>query len=704
MSWWENSPVIGQPLPQTNLPDRPDFWADAPVLSAATTQGGPIVDQPMRGASPLTAARASLAPDPQDQIRRFAAARFPNLPLDEAVRRYGVVDGNIVYADEKGQYVREIPSVTGASGPFDALVRLAPWLASQAGPAIPAVAGAGAGALAGPTGTSIPVAGLAAGGADVARQALDRALAGEPLDIDYLNAAGQGALAGAGQAVGMGLAKSFSRDALGVAAMDRAAAMSPQLQAETGRLVEEANRRGIPLSAGQATGLRSVQQTERQLGRRPETADMMADFYRRQQGEAVPTAFEAELNRIAIDQGAEANIRAFRQGASDIVNQATEELSRKASGAYSKALDDKTPYIDDKIGELMQRPVMKQALKQAVTNAQNRGIDPRQFGVTQFNEAGDPVIGAVPSWRAYDYIKRSLDDVISSNKDPRTGRLMEAGAAAQDAKKQLLGILDKVNPEYKQARSVYGEGAEVVDGLLEGGVGLLKKLSGPERQNMVSTVFNGRNLLPEEISRMRGQFEMSGHLEDWNLGLRQYLSGILDDAMRPMRSSAQTKNTAGVLYQTIWGDPKQRKAVEAALGDPQKVAGLKSLMDVLSAASRVLPEGSPTATDMGAMDVIMRGTPMLARLAGKATSPETYLNFGNEIVQGVANLRAPGNNVKLAEAILSGQADKQLRQLRLLPPLGEKALATTAQVLTVAGVGGGAREMTAPPTKLPQMR
>src|SRR5216683_1476766 len=255
-----------------------------------------VVDDTSKGAGFWTNMRASLAPDVNDQIRRFAAARFPGMSVDEAAKRYGVVNGHIVYADEHGDFARETPSLTGGKGVADTFTRAGDIAASSVGPSLGGVAAGGVGAVMGPTPASVPAAGAAAAATDVARQAADRWMAGESMhDIDYWNAAGQGVLGAGGQALGIGANRLLNRNPLGVAVWDRTKALDPATIQGAADLEAEAKSRGVDLSAGQSTGLRSLQMTERQLGRRGETADLIHDFGTNQRQQQIPAAVRDEI-------------------------------------------------------------------------------------------------------------------------------------------------------------------------------------------------------------------------------------------------------------------------------------------------------------------------------------------------------------------------------------------------------------------------
>lgn len=193
------------------LPEFPAWWRTGEEVRAmpAGQRIGPIADT-LQNHIPIEAlARASLAPDIATQIKRLSEQT--GLPE----RRFGVIDGRIVYGDSTGQIHYAVPSFAGADrsqGVFDyvgdLLLRGSRYLASKAGSAIPTVAGGVAGgALMQTPALSIPAAGAAASAADLGRQWLDKFLADEPLmttDYDWTSAGGYGLQGMAGQGLALG--------------------------------------------------------------------------------------------------------------------------------------------------------------------------------------------------------------------------------------------------------------------------------------------------------------------------------------------------------------------------------------------------------------------------------------------------------------------------------------------------------------------
>ncbi|TXH43638.1 MAG: hypothetical protein E6Q97_33800 [Desulfurellales bacterium] len=645
-----------------------------PAGTRMPSPDAPGIEDSFGGSAPFTAQlKAGFSPDVQKQIKIFANS----LGLPES--RFGVVEGNIVYADRDGRIKRATPSVSGAAGPVDAFMRFGQWLGSQVGPSLPGAAGSAAGVATAPFGGGIPGAAAGAGAADVVRQGVGNYFAGSDVtDIDLLNSAGQAAMGGAGQAGGALINRAFQRNPLGVQSFERAAARDPARVAESEALVNEARARGVDLSAGQATGLRSLQMQERQLGRFPETADRMADFIERQRQTQVPDAIRAEANRIAADRGGEAAIEGFREGAGKVVAKEVSARRAAARPAYELALDNREPFINEPLTDLLKRPTMGEAWTKAKRLAADDGRRLPEYFET--DDKGNILrVVQTPDWRAWDYIKQGVDDVVEANKNAMTGEVNSQGRAASNLKRQMLEFLDRANPDYPAARAIYGTASESVEAVLDGGVGMLQKMKGPERQAMVDNIFGARALMPEEVGRMRGLFKDAGQLEQWNQGVRQFISGKLDAALK-------AENVPQAFYKSMEKDPAQRRVLRAAIGDPELVAGWEKLMRVLDASRKGLPEGSPTATDLPQM-LGPQTVGTAARVMGAAASPSTYLDAGNKIVAAVDQLRTPAARLKLADALLNPDAVNELKKLRMLPPWGEKTVLVTSRLLSAIGLG-----------------
>lgn len=70
---------------------------------------------------------------------------------------------------------------------------------------------------------------------------------------------------------------------------------------------------------------------------------------------------------------------------------------------------------------------------------------------------GEVTLIKEPTLRVWDYVKRGLDAVVHEGTDAITGKLNPAANRALDVKRQLLGYIDDINPDYKQLRAAYAD-------------------------------------------------------------------------------------------------------------------------------------------------------------------------------------------------------------------------------------------------------
>lgn len=711
-------------------PHGAEDWSDPVHHDAAPVPGtaGHPLDDLAHAAGPLTTARAALPPDPHVQMQRYAEA------FNQPISDFGIVGDHIIRrihdGPDAGKYARVEASVRGATDPIDAAKRAFDWVAGGAGPAIPAitsgVGAVGAGLLATPetlgAGT-IPaaMAGGAAGAAtgEALRQKLDALLApkGQEAPMDYGNVAWQGAAGAAGPlagkvigAVGGRIAPVLANaiaDELPVGAVAERGALtagmiptsgsaasfglSPRVadalkqhitgrEAELRQLREDAQALGVDLSLGQMTGSTAVQQAERQLARQPEGADAVAALRRSQNEEQIPGAVRNVLDDVAPDAPAGQQIGAFRDAAGDVVDKTFKAQSAAAKPVYASALDDKPDFWSDDLTDIMKRPSMQAGWREAQKDAAEEGRElPDLFttaedGTSSLNEQN-------VSWRDWQNIKVGLSRAIDAETDPVTGKMTPDGRRLLTTKKDLMGVLYKANSDWKAADAAYGSASDVTDAVLDGGVGFLNKMSGPDRQNMVNRVFSGQNLMPDEISAMRRQFAYAGKSAEWNGAVRSYVADKLTDAMTPTQGG-ELSNVGGKVYRALWGDQRQADIMKAALGgdaDDALMARWDKLGSVLRAAARQLPEGSATATDTNAPGLVARGVQGAKYILKPAS-------MGTDLLDGLSKMQNPANTQKLVGTLLTPEGDRLLKSLYPTTLGTAKANSILETMLTQAGV------------------
>lgn len=143
------------------------------------------------------------------------------------------------------------------------------------------------------------------------------------------------------------------------------------------------------------------------------------------------------------------------------------DAARKSAttAAYQKATQ-ATYTADAELVDLLNRPAIKQAMQRANILAENQGRAPvftagkaATSGPQIVDESGNVLLdlgqkataGKVSGQGLQD-LKMALDEMLT---DPASGFTGKAGATLKDLRKQIIGWMEKANPEFKAAREGY---------------------------------------------------------------------------------------------------------------------------------------------------------------------------------------------------------------------------------------------------------
>lgn len=304
--------------------------------------------------------------------------------------------------------------------------------------------------------------------------------------------------------------------------VDDAISAEGQTPRAAGAMMEEAQGRGSPMALGDTGD--NARQLLASVARQPGPARTLTR-------ETVLQRQLAQQERIASavtrDLGPTANIRE--------ASEALIEQARTASKPHYDAFEAAPGASSVKLDDLIARPSVKRALERAYRLAAEEGDDPTALGFT-LNEAGEPVLGRVPSFRTLDYIKRGLDDVVEDYRDSTTGvlRLNSEGRAVNNTLRSLVARIDKVNPAYRAARDAYAGPARLNEALQKGSKALTRS---PDD-------------LSAEIARMS-----EPEREMYRMGLRKQITDFLE-----------SKTDGSDKVQALIGTPKKRAALARAFG------------------------------------------------------------------------------------------------------------------------------------------
>jgi hypothetical protein len=137
------------------------------------------------------------------------------------------------------------------------------------------------------------------------------------------------------------------------------------------------------------------------------------------------------------------------------------------------------------LASILNTPVAKQGMREALEITGNRRIDPTTLGYT-FDADGNVQYQSVPSWRTLDWVKQGIDAHINKQfpRSPITGErdFGTAGSAILDARSALLDYMDRNNPHYAAARDAYSGPQGSLDALDLGAKDLFGSKISPAQQ------------------------------------------------------------------------------------------------------------------------------------------------------------------------------------------------------------------------------
>lgn len=407
----------------------------------------------------------------------------------------------------------------------------------------------------------------------------------------------------------------------------------PMALADTGE-----NARGLLAAASRSSGVaRTVARDaleERQAG----LADRVTD------------AIERDLGPVANPH----------EVADTLMTKARDDAKPLYARAYAALVPDA---FVEKIKPLLQRPSVQKALGNARRIAQEEGDDPDAIGLA-IGSDGQTIIGAAPSWKTLDYIKRGMDDVVEGYRDSTTGKLVlnTEGRAVNNTLRSLIGAIDAQNPVYGAARAAYG-------GPISG----------------ISAMNSGRKFLSmtaDDIeARMRDMTPFEKSMAA--LGTRRAMAELVaskGDSADVVRALTGTGKKRAMLAR-LFGDRKQFQRFVDTLG--QEREGFRTFKQALT--------GSPTAPNLAddaalqtaatATDLMLAGGLPVATATSKAIK-FLGVKLGEKAKQQIAAMLSDTNPARIRElaAELRAEANKRGIKLRTFSrTVGNSAVALQPQ-------------------------
>lgn len=161
---------------------------------------------------------------------------------------------------------------------------------------------------------------------------------------------------------------------------------------------------------------------------------------------------------------------------------AANKASKTAAGPLYESAYDKFPNISSDGLQLLlkQEPLVQQGINKGVelqrieASTARQPFDPSRYGVTDFNEAGDPIVGDVTPLRLWHAAREGLDSMLETYRDPMTGKLNldKRGVAIQGLRGSLSdevkGLAGGAEGDFSQADKIYSDASKLNQALYAG--------------------------------------------------------------------------------------------------------------------------------------------------------------------------------------------------------------------------------------------
>lgn len=621
------------------------------------------ISEPSMGAGALTSFMAGVPTDKQAAIRFFAQRR--GIPEN----RYQVIDGDIAYQADDGKFYKEVSGVLPNIAYYTPdVLEMTPDIA--AGVAMAPVS------IASPLGTAAAattVGGVAAG-TNIIRQKIAERLAGQQFDVSQPIIAG---LLSGGAELIPAVRKGFveRRTARDIAQVNPSIVQS---------LRSKAGKYNIPLTPGELTGLSSLLGQQKVIGNVPDTTAKMQKFYKEREAK-VQSAVDDYLGTLSqVEDAAVAGNRgvaALEQQKQKLIADREAAVEPIYKAAFESSVPVDTAPVLNQIDNMLktQPPTGKAAgyLRKIKDLLQRPEID----------IDGNELKTFMPENRLPNLqnSKFEIDAMFTEDAFSSLDKTVQAKLTA--IKENLLTQMGKGNLDYIAANKKFELLSQPINEFNERITGVsLMQMSPDNIKNFSNRIF--ANPSPGTIKYAKQQIIAGGGEEAWNAVTRAFLEEQWTLAKKPAKTQQGAKLDTGNTWQNIIiGDPKQMKAMQAALS-PDQFKALRDLAEVLEAAGRAKKLGSDTAFNQLINEELFKNPPITSVTTGVARAVGGIkLDQPAKVLSDWAIRRdAAANAGNIANIITSPDGINRLKELRQMSPTSAKRWAGTAQLLADYGI------------------
>lgn len=672
-----------------------------PMVSEAVESAIVLPDDPRKLREPVaktgtgpgfkTLWKAAFVEDPETMKRIYAKAEFPEMKIEDAIKRYSMRGKNLVFRNRLGRLE--------AVHPDKFLSKLKSLTALTLGqPAIPlSILGTVVGGVVG--------AGAGAGTGEAIRRFIGHEVFQEPTDklgiaLGVAAETGLGAVSELGGRVfagainrTMGIGKPVGRT-VGKIAMGDMKVMTPAERklvkaagirminpladvAEMERIQGIAKRFNIELNLPQMAGNKSLINRFSLLGDLAESSDLIQEALKTQNIQ-IQNAVPRFLNTLAEDADPFYVGGEIRQAARDAIKGLKGKRAAASKPWYEKAFAnediavDVEPVINYIDTELQ---TAKGSIRNELLRAKKIIEDPDLPQKTVL-EGGEEVLSYDTSLKGLHGSKMEFDDIIKNARQTGMGNTVKRNYVK--IKDILLEQMDTASPDYAQARLIHAINSPMVESAEKGAMGALANMKDTNIAGAATQLLASKNTSPEQIVRMRRLIQRyeSGYKTNvqgmipeeggiWNSALRDFIRFRFENLKESQVS--EISNIGGALRKAVFGNERQRKILKAAMS-PSQYRNLTDFMEILKRTGLTYTKESTTATRQMELRAFQRelGADALQAVTSPTTAPKRLL------ADRIDELRFGRGARQMAERILHPSAGEQLKRIKRLSPRGEE--------------------------------
>lgn len=216
-----------------------------------------------------------------------------------------------------------------------------------------------------------------------------------------------------------------------------------------------------------------------------------------------------------------------------------DEAKKKSGPLFQQAFEKETSVTSPGLQLLLeQEPLVMSGIKKGLelerieASTARQRFQPQQYGVVQFNDAGEPILGKITPLRLWHSAKKGLDDILEGYRDTTTGKLVldQKGnrivALRKSLDDELKDLTGGQSGTYARANAAYAGPAKINDAMYLG------RAFARGDEEITAKVFNAFSDAEKEAYRTGAAREIVGMIRKSGQAPPAFKNALRDTAVR----------------------------------------------------------------------------------------------------------------------------------------------------------------------------